>query len=833
MQEFTVGPEATDVCNSVVENTFLSLDGQFRNSSELDAVSKDDLLATAFPGGLEPSGQKHTVYNFEVEDTHTYIAGGYRVHNQSTLAFLETEDYDRILDVFPDANGNLVVVTETDGGNGRRTTVATEIDPVTGTSEVTSNYVYTVRDGAGNVLFYLDQTEVVHEGPDGKEVQSIVINEFVGLGDRVGSGVGDALTPFILDAIGVDTVAGKLVVGTLTHTILQNLAEGGINAIQHTLLDARQNGDTVETIFEDAWDDFGIDLGINAINGVVSLTSQFILAEVFESIDVDGVPGAILEAVLTTGIENIISTGIDNFLGETLTLGQAYQPTQFNVSTISSAVFSAVLNEILPTAETVEGQIGSQLASVFANGFGLGSGLGFFGPILVPALIGTVVGKLLDAIFDKDPQAFANLEFDLESGSWRISSTFVDDGGTLELATTLANNTAKILNEFRDALQATEHNYDDASTIRIGHYEEHLRNGNGTNYAMGDSNVILSAVVATVEQLRVEDGDLKVARALDLENLTTVLAEMDTEEAFSHIYSRMRIARDYQTYLENTEAINLLMTTAPDSPVAQAWLATILSANEMGLSDGFTVTGSAGDNLFLTSDGDDVVDGAAGDDEIRSYDGNDTLDGGAGDDLISGGVGADTIDGGTGIDTVTFDDGRSGVSLSLHLGSGLTADAEGDTYTNIENAIGSSFDDNIVGALQSNELWGNSGNDSVYGHGGDDTLHGDEGDDLLFGDLTEDTSVSGDDLLYGDAGDDILHGGGGFDTFDGGEGNDRASYRFSTLGLIASLASNEAKISGGIETFTGIEGLIGSAFTDYLYGNSAANTIEGLAGNDV
>ena len=64
-------------------------------------------------------------------------------------------------------------------------------------------------------------------------------------------------------------------------------------------------------------------------------------------------------------------------------------------------------------------------------------------------------------------------------------------------------------------------------------------------------------------------------------------------------------------------------------------------------------------------------------------------------------------------------------------------------------------------------------------------------------------------------------------------GNDAASYAFAKAAVTADLqsASSNRGEAGG-DTYVGIEGLIGSAHSDNLRGNGAANTIEGEAGND-
>jgi hypothetical protein len=72
--------------------------------------------------------------------------------------------------------------------------------------------------------------------------------------------------------------------------------------------------------------------------------------------------------------------------------------------------------------------------------------------------------------------------------------------------------------------------------------------------------------------------------------------------------------------------------------------------------------------------------------------------------MLQDGAGADQMDGNHGIDTVSYA-GSSTVTVNLASG-GLGGDAQGDTYFGIENVIGSSSDDVIIGDIFSNRLDG-------------------------------------------------------------------------------------------------------------------------------
>ena len=146
---------------------------------------------------------------------------------------------------------------------------------------------------------------------------------------------------------------------------------------------------------------------------------------------------------------------------------------------------------------------------------------------------------------------------------------------------------------------------------------------------------------------------------------------------------------------------------------------------------------------------------------------------------------------------------------------GIVAISETDSLSGIENVVGSNDDDSIIGDANDNDLKGLDGDDTLEGGGGDD-------------------------VLEGGLGDDFLQGGGGNDAIDGGEGFDTVS--FADIGADVNVVLNadgsgsaEYIVNGNtiVDTFTGIEGVVGSENNDTIIANgAAANTIDGGAGND-
>jgi Ca2+-binding RTX toxin-like protein len=150
-----------------------------------------------------------------------------------------------------------------------------------------------------------------------------------------------------------------------------------------------------------------------------------------------------------------------------------------------------------------------------------------------------------------------------------------------------------------------------------------------------------------------------------------------------------------------------------------------------------------------------------------------TLQGGDGNDWLVGGLGADILQGDTGIDTVSYAGSAAAVTINLTSGANTGGEAAGDTFSSIENAIGSQLNDSITGNDSDNVLRGLRGDDTITGGGGTGTAKG-IGNDVLIGDEGNDTLIGGvgEDNLDGGVGNDLIEGGGDADVLVGGDGDD-------------------------------------------------------------
>jgi Ca2+-binding RTX toxin-like protein len=131
-----------------------------------------------------------------------------------------------------------------------------------------------------------------------------------------------------------------------------------------------------------------------------------------------------------------------------------------------------------------------------------------------------------------------------------------------------------------------------------------------------------------------------------------------------------------------------------------------------------------------------------------------------------------------------------------------------------------------------------AGADRAAGGAGDDTLNGGKGADVLAGRRDVDALFGGPgrDRLRGGPGTGIvvegLIGGGGDDVLIGGPGLDTAHY-FDAPGAVEVNLRRGRAVGHGSDVLIGIDGAVGSNFSDLLIGNAAGNGLFGQAGDDI
>lgn len=127
------------------------------------------------------------------------------------------------------------------------------------------------------------------------------------------------------------------------------------------------------------------------------------------------------------------------------------------------------------------------------------------------------------------------------------------------------------------------------------------------------------------------------------------------------------------------------------------------------------------------SPGNDVLIGGPGRNVLLAGEGDDKVSGAGGEDLVDGGNGLDRLDGGPGTDYSASYESEHAVNVDLAAGTltGPDPSEDNDHLVNIEDVVGSPFDDVITGDAGSNVLRGDPGSDVISGGAGDDSLHAD------------------------------------------------------------------------------------------------------------
>jgi hypothetical protein len=225
--------------------------------------------------------------------------------------------------------------------------------------------------------------------------------------------------------------------------------------------------------------------------------------------------------------------------------------------------------------------------------------------------------------------------------------------------------------------------------------------------------------------------------------------------------------------------------------------------------------------------------GISGDAAGDSYTNIQNATGGAGDDIIVASAVANVIDGGAGTNTVSYESSTAGVKVDLYLNQGFNNDAAGDTYLNIQNATGGAGDDTFVGNGVANSFEGGTGSNTIsYEHSGA----------AVKINLTTGSGSQGDaagDRYYniqnaiGGLGNDTIVGSSATNAIDGGAGVNTVSYENSTTAVKVNLAIGQGLLGDALnDTYVRIQNVTGGAGDDILVGSADVNVIDGGAGNN-
>ena len=178
-----------------------------------------------------------------------------------------------------------------------------------------------------------------------------------------------------------------------------------------------------------------------------------------------------------------------------------------------------------------------------------------------------------------------------------------------------------------------------------------------------------------------------------------------------------------------------------------------------------------------------------------------------------------TIADGGGRDTLDFSGWSADQLIDLTIS---TAAAGKPTLSNIGGSIGNLA--LAVGTVIENAV-GGSGDDKIIGNQAFNRLRGGDGNDLIY-------SKSGSDLVYGEDGNDKLYAASGDDFYDGGYGSDWVLFTGASR-VFVDLDNTGVQNTGyGNDTIRDIENVLGGSKSDQIFGTDGNNVFRGNGGHD-
>lgn len=826
------------------DHPLLAEDGKFKSLAELgptdNLVTQNGTLRPV--GGWASISGVFEVFNFEVEEFHTYVAGGLRVHNASALVTSGTHSfYARVNEA-----GRPDIRFAYDSASGAvdfwiRDPESNRIINQRFVQNVVIEAIYENAGQFGPEFFGLGPGGV---NPSQIDFQTILmstpfsravlydaeLNTRIELGGDIGYTLGSTLGR-LLAHNQLESIVLGAGIGTIARNLGEALVNGGFTVDWAVQLDS--------SVFVDVFPELG--------GALVGSISSVLVAELFNALGLEGELAGLGENLANAYISRIAENIVTN-------AGTFDGLEGINPATIVASYLGARLASELVSFDTVGGQIGASLGasigtivgiSAAADGAILGVKIGgtAAGPVgaFIGAFVGFIVGGLIGSLFGPQPQSGAELSWAGDHGRFQVGRSWAKTGGSTQSVESIGWSVAQTLNGVLDATRSVLLRPHETRTGVYGsrgkdlvywatggahHGEITLRTRDADSLIRHGAFVALSDILP-----RLAGGNVFVKRAIaaslrqaggDADGVGSSAAGLFSLEA---LLGNISIATDYVRYLENEPLISSMITSNPNSALAAGWAATMASAIDLRLGLRANTDWIGGWSMFLDEVASGEIDGIAfaastlefhfdpiGHERYFVFFDEDGRELGSFGDTIDR-FGKLSFSATSSDDVLTVTDGVlvSASALTIHRYSGETVnDAQDARRIAVAAYIdGGAGNDTIQGGDLGNDLLGSEGNDVLVGGKLDDWLFGGEGNDRLF---AGDANFSFDDSTYAGETAAIIAAvsvdAGNGDLLDGGDGDDR--------------------LYGG----RGSDWLKGGAGIDILIGGAGGDIIEGGAGND-
>ncbi len=502
---------------------FLQLDGSFKALGEIDTNGfLVGVTGKLIPHpGIKPVAGKHTVYNFTVEELHTYVAGDYRVHNESISNYRPATE----IGIIGAAVGAQIASLYADDDFASQL-VAQSLGSYTG----------------GLALDAIDYTFEITDRPNNTSLSLAALYKRLPA-SFISTGI----------SLGTSKLANSLI---KTFKIEDPLTQAGVSGLISGTISYEITRQVAFAYPEIAVKFFGAPTFTNSAGEFVDQAGHLIPE--------GGTPVVNFDQLSLTGtLANIGASTLGSFIGSQLHQAaiQKWNILSENFSvegagigaSIGSLVASLGGAYTLATGASVAYSVGSWLV-----------GAGFFtGPIgfLVLGAAGTLLGSILGGTFGDIDYPRAGYYVIIENGIFVARFSWREDDGNADLARQMGENAKDILNYFAVSIGGKALS---SELIGYGHLvQEYIyypaskspgyfggHSGTGSVRFNNPQDAIIQGVIYQLTTTQIEGGDLYLKRVIKNIQLydNTRPVSINTIDKLNEDF---QVAREWGIYKDN------------------------------------------------------------------------------------------------------------------------------------------------------------------------------------------------------------------------------------------------------------------------------------------